>query len=378
MPTNTSGSASSLPDLGAPRRSTSPSAAAGSRWMAMIRHSMTRARAGAGKPWSRAATDLFPRHRQWRFRELSCELIAAFARRAEATHLALFKRTVPDIWARSCSTRTSCYVGGGNTADMLAVWRVHGVDTALRVAWDGRGRDDRVVGRVAVAGSRAARPIRSGWSSTRSRMGSAWCRAATARTTTGNRPAVPHTTGSSRRADSATGTPPTTAQRWCSTATDSPRWSRPDRRRGGIGSSVLPDGTVRRDDAADALPRLSDRPPATSRRHPTFRRAGRRPVAPRPRRVDARSRRSRSSPAARDPARGRPAGRGRTAAPSRPGAGPRAGARPSPDRPRHRSTGLRRPLDARSGAARRPGDRDRARAGPSAPAGAVRPLARDP
>jgi len=27
-------------------------------------------------------------------------------------------------------------VGGGNTANMLAVWRVHGVDTALREAWE--------------------------------------------------------------------------------------------------------------------------------------------------------------------------------------------------------------------------------------------------
>ena len=31
------------------------------------------------------------------------------------------------------------YVGGGNTENMLAIWRVHGVDRALRRAWeDGR------------------------------------------------------------------------------------------------------------------------------------------------------------------------------------------------------------------------------------------------
>ena len=29
------------------------------------------------------------------------------------------------------------YVGGGNTLSMLAVWRAHGVDTALRAAWEG-------------------------------------------------------------------------------------------------------------------------------------------------------------------------------------------------------------------------------------------------
>ena len=28
------------------------------------------------------------------------------------------------------------YVGGGNTANMLAIWRVHGIDRALREAWD--------------------------------------------------------------------------------------------------------------------------------------------------------------------------------------------------------------------------------------------------
>ena len=28
------------------------------------------------------------------------------------------------------------YVGGGNTAHMLALWRVHGVDRALRIAWE--------------------------------------------------------------------------------------------------------------------------------------------------------------------------------------------------------------------------------------------------
>lgn len=28
------------------------------------------------------------------------------------------------------------YVGGGNTANLLALWRVHGLDTILRAAWD--------------------------------------------------------------------------------------------------------------------------------------------------------------------------------------------------------------------------------------------------
>jgi dipeptidase E len=28
------------------------------------------------------------------------------------------------------------YVGGGNTANMLVIWRVHGIDVALRDAWE--------------------------------------------------------------------------------------------------------------------------------------------------------------------------------------------------------------------------------------------------
>ena len=60
---------------------------------------------------------------------------SAFARRAEATHLALFQRTVPDL-ERFLLEQDVIYVGGGNTANMLAVWRVHGVDRILGRAWD--------------------------------------------------------------------------------------------------------------------------------------------------------------------------------------------------------------------------------------------------
>jgi dipeptidase E len=60
---------------------------------------------------------------------------AAFADRSEATHLALFDRTVTDIEAVLLD-QGAIYVGGGNTANMLAVWRVHGVDRALRRAWE--------------------------------------------------------------------------------------------------------------------------------------------------------------------------------------------------------------------------------------------------
>ena len=60
---------------------------------------------------------------------------AFFAPRAEATHLALFNRTVDDP-ERLLLEQDVIYVGGGNTANMLAVWRTHGVDVALRRAWE--------------------------------------------------------------------------------------------------------------------------------------------------------------------------------------------------------------------------------------------------
>lgn len=59
---------------------------------------------------------------------------AAFARRADAAHLALFTRTVDDIDGL-LADQDIIYVGGGNTENMLAIWRVHGVDRALRNAW---------------------------------------------------------------------------------------------------------------------------------------------------------------------------------------------------------------------------------------------------
>jgi dipeptidase E len=60
---------------------------------------------------------------------------AAFARRSEATHLPLFDRKVGDLQAFLLD-QDAVYVGGGNTANMLAIWRVHGLDRALRGAWE--------------------------------------------------------------------------------------------------------------------------------------------------------------------------------------------------------------------------------------------------
>jgi len=53
--------------------------------------------------------------------------------RCKATHLPLFKRRHDDIDA-FLRAQDVIYVGGGNTANMLAIWRVHGVDAALRRA----------------------------------------------------------------------------------------------------------------------------------------------------------------------------------------------------------------------------------------------------
>ncbi len=55
--------------------------------------------------------------------------------RTWVTRLRLFDRTVTDITEFLCD-QDLIFVGGGNTLSMLAVWRAHGVDTALRAAWD--------------------------------------------------------------------------------------------------------------------------------------------------------------------------------------------------------------------------------------------------
>jgi dipeptidase E len=49
--------------------------------------------------------------------------------------LRLFARTIVDLRAFLLE-QDVIYVGGGNTANMLAVWRTHGVDLVLREAWE--------------------------------------------------------------------------------------------------------------------------------------------------------------------------------------------------------------------------------------------------
>jgi peptidase E len=52
----------------------------------------------------------------------------------EPAHLALFNRTVDDIEGLIRS-QDVVVVGGGNTANMLAIWRLHRVEDALRSAY---------------------------------------------------------------------------------------------------------------------------------------------------------------------------------------------------------------------------------------------------
>jgi len=54
-------------------------------------------------------------------------------RNVTPSHLSLFDRT--DNPATKILQQDVIYVGGGNTANMLAIWRLHGVDRALRRAW---------------------------------------------------------------------------------------------------------------------------------------------------------------------------------------------------------------------------------------------------
>ncbi|HVA76292.1 MAG TPA: peptidase E [Candidatus Binataceae bacterium] len=55
--------------------------------------------------------------------------------RAEAMLLRFFERTVTDLRAFVLA-QDVIYVGGGSTANLLAIWRVHGLDRALRAAWN--------------------------------------------------------------------------------------------------------------------------------------------------------------------------------------------------------------------------------------------------
>ena len=61
---------------------------------------------------------------------------AAFSSRdCLPTHLALFRREHRDLRALILS-QDVVYVGGGNTANLIAIWRLHGLDEVLREAYE--------------------------------------------------------------------------------------------------------------------------------------------------------------------------------------------------------------------------------------------------
>jgi len=58
-----------------------------------------------------------------------------FAGRADVSHLKTFPWPPPGLRDLVLSQDSIC-VSGGNTANMLAIWRVHGFDRILREAWE--------------------------------------------------------------------------------------------------------------------------------------------------------------------------------------------------------------------------------------------------
>ncbi|MDF1660258.1 MAG: peptidase E [Planctomycetota bacterium] len=55
------------------------------------------------------------------------------AANCQATDLSLFRRRIPELVDFACS-QDIIYVGGGNTANMLAIWKLHGFDLAVKEA----------------------------------------------------------------------------------------------------------------------------------------------------------------------------------------------------------------------------------------------------
>jgi peptidase E len=67
-------------------------------------------------------------------REVIASFETLFADRAETSVLRLFARSNDDLRALVLR-QDAVYVLGGNTANLLALWRLHGLDTIFRDAW---------------------------------------------------------------------------------------------------------------------------------------------------------------------------------------------------------------------------------------------------
>ncbi len=67
--------------------------------------------------------------------EYTVSFYARFAKRAEASHLTTFPWPPEDL-REVILAQDVINVSGGNTANMLAIWKVHGIDALLREAWE--------------------------------------------------------------------------------------------------------------------------------------------------------------------------------------------------------------------------------------------------
>ncbi len=57
------------------------------------------------------------------------------SKRAKSSHLTLFRPCGVQDTREFLLNQDIIYVGGGSTANMLAIWRLHGIDRVLRKAW---------------------------------------------------------------------------------------------------------------------------------------------------------------------------------------------------------------------------------------------------
>ena len=67
--------------------------------------------------------------------EYTVSFYERFAKRAEASHLNTFPWPPEDL-REVILSQDVINVSGGNTANMLAIWKVHGIDALLREAWE--------------------------------------------------------------------------------------------------------------------------------------------------------------------------------------------------------------------------------------------------
>lgn len=66
---------------------------------------------------------------------LSASYEALSSLSCDVTHLSLFPQPNADVEERICGSDV-VWVGGGSVANLLALWRLHGVDAAMRSAWE--------------------------------------------------------------------------------------------------------------------------------------------------------------------------------------------------------------------------------------------------